>query len=197
MAQQAEQWTRDTMPASPDNTVRLLDGVVPDDLRTVVTLVASGAGALHGYPTVTLRHETRGFVCAGSCSRWQEARWSVTWWEANGTRHGRTFLEANEGAARAYFADVTDPQKVSAMRQADARRADEEREIAARVAKMADAVMIEAAKTYRSGWQWRAPMAGVAEWCGFAKTKAGALAEGRKSVEHEFRRTLIAAECVA
>ncbi len=117
------EFTRDTMPAVPEGKVRLWgfgNGSLPSGMAADRTPVASAIGALHGYPTVTLAHETRGYVPAGSCARWQEAIWSVTWWESNGTCHGKNFAEANEAAARAYFADITDPQKVSARRQEDA-----------------------------------------------------------------------------
>lgn len=177
--------TRDTMPAVPDGMVRIANcGTYDRSLNADYTDVAHAIGALHGFPTVRLFHTTRGYVVAGSAMRWDEAQWHVNWTASDGGIHGRRFLEANESEARAYFAEITDAQKVSAMRQDLARREDEEREETAACAKVADTVTIEAAKRYRSGWQWRADWPGLRDWCGFSKTKAGALADGRKAIMH-------------
>src|SRR5581483_1114614 len=110
------EYTRETMPPVPEGKVRLWgfeNGPMPAGLGTDISPIAQATGALHGYPTVTLAHETRGFVCAGSCMRWQEAQWSVTWWNADGTRRGKRFLEGSEAAAREYFAKITDYEAVS------------------------------------------------------------------------------------
>ena len=119
----SETFTRETMPVVPEGKVRLWDfanGRLPEGLAATITPIEQATAAVHSYPIATLAHQTRGFVPAGSCMRWQEALWSVTFWLPDGTRHGRNFLEANEADARAYFANLTDPQKVSARRQQDA-----------------------------------------------------------------------------
>jgi hypothetical protein len=114
------EYTRETMPPVPQGKVRLCDygaGYDPSFAATV-TPIASAIAAVHFYPTATLAHETRGYVVAGACARWQEENWSVLYWLPDGTRHGRRFK--SEDDARAYFTDLTDSQKVSARRQEDA-----------------------------------------------------------------------------
>lgn len=174
---------RDAVTPVPDGMVRIANcGTYDRALNADYTEVAQGIGAIHGFPRVRFYHTTRGYVIAGSAMRWDEAQWHVNWTAHDGGIHGRRFLEANESEARAYFAELTDGQKISAMRQAQAQREDEEREETAACAEVADTVTIEAAKTYRSGWQWRADWPGLRDWCGFSKTKAGALADGRKGL---------------
>jgi hypothetical protein len=179
-------YTRDTMPPVPAGMVRIADcGTYDRALDADTTPIAQATGALHGFPMVRLYHVTRGYVVAGSAMRWDEARWYVNWYAADGSRHGRAFAEAYEAAACTYFAEITDPQRVSAMRQQAAQREDEAREITARCEKVADAVKIGAAKTYRSGWQWRADWPGMRDWCGYAKTKTQALRDGRAAIMHK------------
>jgi hypothetical protein len=114
-------YTRDTMPAVPDGQVMLANcGTYPRELDMESTEAARAIAAVRGYPVAVLAYETRGYTLAGSCMRWQEAQWSVLFWLQDGTRHGQRFLPDNETGARAYFAKLTDPQKVSAMRQHDA-----------------------------------------------------------------------------
>ena len=172
------EYTRDTMPLVPEGKVRIVSGRVPDGLHADRTIVDQAPAALHGTPTATLAHETRGYVNAGSCARWQEAQWAVTYCLSGNTTHGRRFLESDEAGARAYFARLTDSQAVSAIRQSAAQRDDERRDAEARAALVA----VEVAKTYRSGWQWRAPSFGVNEFCGFSKTKAGAIHQARAAI---------------
>jgi len=101
--------TRENAAPVPAGMVRLRDGIIPDELRAIVTVYATGTGAMHGYPTVTLAHVSRGYVNAGSTSRWDEARWSVTYWLGD-EKHGRNFLEGQ--AARDYFDSVTDTRRI-------------------------------------------------------------------------------------
>jgi len=171
-------YTRDTMPPVPEGKVRIVSGRIPDKLHADRTIVAQAPAAIHGTPTVTLAHETRGYVPAGSCARWQEAQWAVTYCLSDNTTHGRRFLESDETGAREYFARLTDSQSVSAIRQRAAQCDDARRDAETRAALVA----VEVAKTYRSGWQWRAPSFGVDDYCGFARTKAGAINQARAEI---------------
>jgi len=172
------EYTRDTMPTVPEGKVRLAQGRIPDGLHADRTIIAQAPAAIHGTPTVTLAHETRGYVPAGSCARWQEAQWAVTYCLSDNTTHGRRFLESDETGARAYFARLTDSQAVSAILQSAAQRDDDRRDAETRAALVA----VEVAKTYRTGWQWRAPAFGVNEYCGFAKTRSGAIHQARAEI---------------
>ena len=172
------EYTRDTMPPVPEGKVRLAQGRIPDGLHADRTIIDQAPAAIHGLPTVTFAHETRGYVNAGSCARWQEAQWAVTYCLPDNTAHGRQFLESDESGAREYFARLTDSQAVSEIRQRAAQRDDERREAETRAALVA----VDVAKTYRSGWQWRAPSFGVDDFCGFAKTKAGAIDQARAAI---------------
>jgi len=172
------EYTRDTMPPVPEGKVRLAQGRTPEGLDADRTIVAQAPAALHGCPIVTIAHETRGYVSAGSCARWQEAQWAVTYCLSDNTTHGQRFLESDETGARAYFARLTDSQAVSAIRQRAAQCDDERREAETRAALVA----VEVAKTYRSGWQWRAPSFGIDDFCGFAKTKPGAVNQARAAI---------------
>lgn len=179
--------TRETMPVVPDGKILIANcGTYDRALNADTTLIASAVGTPHGYPTVTLTHVTRGYVDAGSCARWSEARWRVLWMAADGAILGRSFREEDEAGARAYFAQLTDPQAVSAMRQRDAMRADMEREARAEADVKLATVKVEAAKTYKSGWQYRADWPGYRSWCGYAKTKTAALAQCRAALHREF-----------
>lgn len=178
---------RDAVPPVEPGKVRFASpGSYPRCLNADYTPIASATGAIHGYPTVTLRHITRGFVVAGSMMRWQEARWSVTF-DQGGATHGRSFTESDEAAARAYFAEITNYEAVSRMRQQQAMREDVEREELAAAKAKAEGYTVEAAKRYRSGWQWRCNFPGMGEWCGFAKTKRQALADGYNALIHRIR----------
>ena len=182
------QTARDLEPVVPPNKMRIADcGTYDLALDATRTPIASAVGALHGYPIVTFRHETRGFVCAGAGMRWQEARWSVSYMVHDGGIHGCQFHECDEVRARAYFDSLTDSQTVSRMRQQEAMYADKERETAEACRVAAAPIPVEVAKTYKSGWQWRAAYPGMRDWCGFAKTKAGALLQGRAALEHRMR----------
>ena len=177
--------TRETMSTVPAGFVRIANGGTYDSsLNATRTVIASAVGALHGFPTVTLSHTTRGYVAAGAAMRWDEARWHVLYQVHDGGIHGNGFVEDNEAGARSYFAKLTDSQTVSAMRQRQAQAEDEARDEKAACAEVTDRIKIEAAKTYRSGWQWRAEWPGLNEWCGYAKTKAAALADGREAIMH-------------
>jgi len=175
------EYTRDTMPPVPEGKVRLAQGRIPDGLHADRTIIAQAPAAIHGCPTVTIAYETRGYVSAGSCARWQEAQWAVTYCLSDNTTHGRRFVESDETGARAYYARLTDSQSVSAIRQRAAQRDDERRDAEARAALVA----VEVAKTYRSGWQWRAPSFGVDDYCGFARTKAGAINQARAEIAQQ------------
>ncbi len=110
---------RDAMVTVPAGKVRLAEcGTYSRELNATRTKIAEAIGAVHSYPMVTFCHETRGYVIAGSCMRWQEANWSVLYWLQDGTRHGRRFLD--EADAREYFAKLTDHEAVSRRRQEDA-----------------------------------------------------------------------------
>jgi len=177
------EYTRTTMPAVPAGMMRLTEyGRSDPSLLAGCTFLGSAPGAMHGFPSVSLCHWTRGYVVAGSALRWDEACWRVSFTVADGGEHGRRFAEGDEDAARAYFAELTDGAKVSAMRQAAAQRDDEEREARKAGEAFADGIAVEAAKTYRSGWQWKADLDGYRDWCGFAKTKALALAQAREAM---------------
>jgi hypothetical protein len=179
---------RATMPAVPAGMVRLAEyGRHDPALDADHTLIDQATGALHGYPLVRFQHITRGYVIAGSMMRWDEACWSVTYTVHDGGIHGKRFREDDEASARAYFAKITDPTEVSRMRQRAAMEADIEREEVAAAEVKAAAYTVEAAKTYRSGWQWRADYPGMDRWCGFAKTKREALAKGRAALLHSIR----------
>jgi hypothetical protein len=112
--------TRNEVPPVPAGMVRLAEyGSYPPEHDAIYTKVADAVGAIHSYPTVTLRHVTRGYVPAGSCARWDEARWCVTYCMPDGSRHGQSFLECDEDKARTYFEKITNPIAVSARRQED------------------------------------------------------------------------------
>lgn len=132
--------TRDAVPPVPAGKVMVaVPGSYDRALNAEVTVVASAVGCMHGFPTVRLEYSTRGFEIAGSMMRWTEARWSVLWTAQDGGIHGRNFAESNEAGARAYFAQVTDPQEVSRRRQEEA-RLEEEVYAPARAARAAEAV---------------------------------------------------------
>ncbi len=113
--------TRDTMPPVSAGKVRIANaGTYDRSLNAETAAIAQAIGALHGFPIVRFYHTTRGYVCAGSAMRWDEAQWHVNWQEPDGSIHGRRFLEAHETEARAHFDKLTDTQSVSAMRQHEA-----------------------------------------------------------------------------
>lgn len=61
---------------------------------------------------------------------------------------------------------------------------------------VADAVRVEAAKRYRSGWQYRVDLPGMCNWCGYARTKGEALRAGRAAAFHHlFAHQADDAEC--
>jgi hypothetical protein len=175
------QYTRETMPPLPAGMIRTADyGTFDRTLMADVTQIASAPAAIHGTPTAILSHVSRGYRPAGSCCLWHDKpRWSVLWtYAADNTTHGRSFADGDEAGARAYFAEITDSAKVSSIRQ----RAACDEDMRAEAQRRAASVPIEAAKTYRSGWQWRCPAHGLLAWCGYAKTKAAALAQGRQRI---------------
>lgn len=181
---------REKVPPVPDGRARLAEyGTTNREHRVEQTTLAQAPGVMHGHPTVRLVHMTRGWQIAGSMLRWDMARYSVLWTENDSSIHGRNFAETPEGEAeaRALFVKWTDAQEVSRRRQQAAQRADEEREERAACEALAREVKIEAAKTYRSGWQFRAEYPGLRNWCGYAKTKKAALAEGLEAVVSRIR----------
>lgn len=113
-------YTRDTMPTVPPGKVRIADcGTYPRELDADRTVIEKAIGALHSYPTVTLAHITRGYVIAGSCMRWNEAVWSVSYTVPDGGIHGKLFRGDDEASAREYFAKLTNPEAVAARRTED------------------------------------------------------------------------------
>ena len=180
---------RDDAPPVPEGMVLLADyGTYDRALDAERVIVKSAPGAIHGTPLVVMRRETRGYVPAGSCARWQEAQWSVTWKDTyHNTVHGQNFRITKEAEALAYFAKITDPQEVSKIRDYAARQDTMRQEAAEKAAK----VTVETAKNpyYRSAWQWRAPeLPGMTEYMGHEKTKTAALAKARVRLAEHFWR---------
>jgi hypothetical protein len=104
-------YTRDTFPRAPEGRVMLAEyGECPEHLLGEWKIIAASPIKPWGYgayvTALQLRHSTRGFVVAGSCLRWDEARWSVRFTDGRGCVQGRNWRDDAEGeaAARALFA---------------------------------------------------------------------------------------------
>ena len=148
--------------------------------------LATKPGAMHNFHPVSFGFSTAGYECAGSMMRFTNSYWFVTY-EIDGSTFGKRFAEVNEDAARAYFAKITDDSTVSMMRSEAAERATADRRSLVDANFRADAYTVEAAKTYRSAWQWKANFPGFGEWMGYHKTKAEALAAARAAIVKELR----------
>lgn len=153
------------------------------DNPSATTVLYSAVGNIHGYPTVSLTHSTEGYEPAGSMLRWTNEYWAVRHTAPDGARHGKRYLTLTE--ALVHYSTLTNPAAVAARRTADAERHAAQEATCAAAACVADGYTIEAAKRYRSAWQWRVNYPGMGNaWCGYAKTKTAALAEGRAALIH-------------
>ena len=103
----------------PPGMVRLAKyGTIPAGQWRDRELISFAPGVMYGFPDVSFAYETRGYTCAGSMARWQEAHWSVSY-QAGNTVQGQSFADTPEGEAkaRALYAKWTDPALVAQARQ--------------------------------------------------------------------------------
>lgn len=149
-------------------------------------VLATATGAIHGFPQIRFLYTTAGYEIAGSVMRWTDAGWLVHWTDYDGAIHGRRFAEANEDAARTYFADLTDAAKVAAMRAENAAYAAREADINAECERRASSIRIDVFKSrmYRSGWQYTVDYPGMRETGALLKTKREAEQHARKALMH-------------
>ena len=162
----SQQISRFDVPEGPVGQVRLLDGVVPPGMGRDRDVISFAPGVMWGFPDVVFAYETRGYANAGSCARWQEARWSVSYFvQADNTTQGQSFADTPEGEAeaRALYAKWTNPAAVAQARKdraADAIRCaaiQVERDAESRVAYLAACAergMNPATKKARSTFRW-------------------------------------------
>ena len=122
-------------------------GAVPEGGMAQRQVIAT-AETVSGH-IATFAYWTKGYRCAGSMARLDDANWSVTV-EIGGATHGQSFRDTDEGEAkaRAFFAKWTDQVAVASARIERAEAAAKCAEIDAERAIERKAWFLEMCRTY-------------------------------------------------